>query len=65
MSRQTTLSGVAQRTLTECADTTERDDTPTTDRALLDRAQAYAANVAAEHFLGLPIDAIAWGHRTR
>jgi SprT-like protein len=40
MSRQTTLSDDAQRTLTECADATERADTPTTERGLLDRVQA-------------------------
>ncbi|WP_227380624.1 SprT family zinc-dependent metalloprotease [Haladaptatus halobius] len=61
MSRQTTLSDVAaQRTLTECADTTKRDNTPTTERALLDRTKAHAADVAAEHFPDLPIEAIAW-----
>ncbi|WP_435157426.1 hypothetical protein [Haladaptatus sp. DFWS20] len=42
MARQTTLSNVTQRTLTESADTTERTDkAPTTERALLDRAQAH------------------------
>ncbi|MFB9807646.1 hypothetical protein ACFFQF_21590 [Haladaptatus pallidirubidus] len=44
MSRQTTLSDVAaQRTLTESADApTERDDdTPTTERALLDHKAMY------------------------
>ncbi|WP_231188317.1 SprT-like domain-containing protein [Haladaptatus sp. DYF46] len=69
MSRQTTLSDVTQRTLTECADgSTEReDDTPTTERALLDRAQAHAADVAAEHFPDLPIEAIGWdvSHRAK
>jgi hypothetical protein len=33
-----------------------KDDTPTTERDLLDRA--HAANVAAEHFPNLPVDAI-------
>ena len=45
MTRQTTLSDGAQRTLTECAtDSTEhKDKTPTTERALLDRAQQHAS----------------------
>lgn len=61
MTRQTTLSDVAQRTLSECAETTDReDDTPTTERGLLDRAQVHAADVAAENFPDLPIEAIAW-----
>ncbi len=53
---------VAQRTLTECAASSTEcaDDTPTTERNLLDRAQAHAADVAAAHFSDLPIDAIAW-----
>jgi hypothetical protein len=41
-----TLSDVAaQRTLTECADvaTESDDDTPTTERALLDRAQTRSS----------------------
>ncbi len=48
------------RTLTECpADSTERkDDTPTTEHALLDRAQAHAEDVAAEDFPSLPVDAL-------
>ncbi|WP_227379543.1 SprT-like domain-containing protein [Haladaptatus halobius] len=53
----------AQRTLTECAaGSTEReDDTPTTERDLLDRAQAHAAErLAAEHFPSLPVDVIDW-----
>ncbi|WP_227380446.1 hypothetical protein [Haladaptatus halobius] len=69
MSRQTTLSDVAtQRTLTECADTTsDTDDTPTTERDLLDRGQAHAADVAAEHFPDLPVDTIEWdvSHRAK
>jgi hypothetical protein len=69
MSRQTTLSDVvAQRTLSESGDTpTEREDTPTTDRDLLDRAQAHAADVAAEHFPSLSVDAIGWevSHRAK
>jgi SprT-like protein len=62
MSRQTTLSDVAaQRTLSESGDTpTEREDTPTTDRDLLDCAQQHAADVAAEHFPSLPVEAIKW-----
>ncbi|WP_231188295.1 hypothetical protein [Haladaptatus sp. DYF46] len=69
MSRQTTLADVAaQRTLTECADTPDEDgNQPTTERDLLDRAQAHAADVAAEHFPDLPIEAIAWdvSHRAK
>ncbi|WP_435158403.1 hypothetical protein [Haladaptatus sp. DFWS20] len=43
LSRQTTLSDGAQRPLTECAaGSTECEDTPTTERALLDRAQQHA-----------------------
>ena len=50
MSCQTTLSDGAQRTLTECVDTTEReDDTPTTERALLDRTYQHAVEVAPEY----------------
>ncbi|WP_227380425.1 hypothetical protein [Haladaptatus halobius] len=61
MLRQTTLSDVAQRTLTECtAGSTERDDTPTIERDLLDRAQAHVADVAAEYFSNLLVEAIAW-----
>ena len=37
---------------------TATDDTPETPTALLDRAQQHAANVAAEHFPDLPVDAI-------
>jgi hypothetical protein len=59
----------AQRTLTQCADapTECEDDTLTTDRDLLDRAQAHAADVAAEHFPALPVDAIEWeiSHRAK
>ncbi|MFB9807619.1 hypothetical protein ACFFQF_21440 [Haladaptatus pallidirubidus] len=42
MSRQTKFAdGAAQRTLTECtAGSTERDDTPTTEHVLLDRANS-------------------------
>jgi hypothetical protein len=59
MSRQTTLSDGAQRTLTGCTDTTERKDkTLTTERDLLDRAQQNAADVAAKRFPHLPIDVI-------
>ena len=46
--------------LTECADTTEREDTPTLERDPIDRPKANAADVAAEHFPDLPIEAIAW-----
>jgi hypothetical protein len=47
MSRQTTLSDVAaQRTLTECADTTDEDDTPMAERALLDRGEYLHACAA-------------------
>ncbi|WP_227379960.1 hypothetical protein [Haladaptatus halobius] len=64
MSRQLPLSDVAaQRTLTECADTateSEDDDTPMTESELLDHAQQHAVDVAAEHFLSLPVDAIEW-----
>ncbi|WP_231188849.1 SprT-like domain-containing protein, partial [Haladaptatus sp. DYF46] len=60
MSRQTTLSDGAQRTLTECANAAERADTLTTERGLLDRAQQHAADVAAAHFPNLPIEAVAW-----
>ncbi|SIR94778.1 hypothetical protein SAMN05421858_4763 [Haladaptatus litoreus] len=52
-----------QRTLTESADPTERENTPTTERALLDRAQA--ADVAAAHFLELLINATEWNISTR
>ncbi|GAA0253524.1 hypothetical protein ACFFQF_33890 [Haladaptatus pallidirubidus] len=38
----------------------DRDNTPTTERNLLDRAQEHAADVAAEHFPDLPVEAIAW-----
>ncbi|WP_227380388.1 hypothetical protein [Haladaptatus halobius] len=70
MSRQTTLSDVAaQRTLSEsAAGSTERtDDTPMTERDLLDRAQAHTADVAAAHFPDLPVDAIEWdvSHRAK
>ncbi|WP_435159829.1 SprT-like domain-containing protein [Haladaptatus sp. DFWS20] len=54
------LSDGAKRTLTECADTTERDDTPTPECDLLNRAKAHAADVAVEHFPDLPIDEIVW-----
>ncbi|WP_458190960.1 SprT-like domain-containing protein [Haladaptatus sp. NG-WS-4] len=63
MERQVPFSEITdQRTLTECAvvSTERNDDTPTTERVLLDRAQAHAANVAAEHFPDLPIGAIEW-----
>lgn len=51
MSRQTTLSDGAQRTLTECAETTERnDDTPTTERDLLNRTHQHTEDVASEYF---------------
>jgi hypothetical protein len=61
LARQPTLSDGAQRTLTECAGApTERDDTPTTERDLLDGAQAHAADVAAAHFPDLPVEAIEW-----
>ncbi|SIR88959.1 hypothetical protein SAMN05421858_4377 [Haladaptatus litoreus] len=62
MVRRLTFSDITdQRTLTECADApTESDDTPTTERALFDRAQAHAADVAAAHFLSLLVDTIEW-----
>ena len=58
LSRQPTLADGAQRTLTECAETTERADTPTTERALFDRAKAHAADVAAEYFPDQSVEAI-------
>ncbi|WP_227377837.1 hypothetical protein [Haladaptatus halobius] len=61
LSRQTTLLDVAQRTLTECADTaSDNDDTPTTERELFDRAQHHAAVVAATHFPDLLVGVIDW-----
>jgi SprT-like protein len=67
MSRQTTLTDGTQRTLTECSETAERADTPTTERDLLDRAQAHAADVAAAHLPDLPVEAIEWevSHRRK
>ncbi|WP_266080773.1 hypothetical protein [Haladaptatus caseinilyticus] len=59
MSRQTTLSDVTQRTLSESANAVT-DDAPTTERGLFDRAQAHAADVAAAHFPNLPVEAIEW-----
>ncbi|WP_139136250.1 hypothetical protein [Haladaptatus sp. W1] len=61
MSRQTTLSDGAQRTLTESAvGSTERNDTPMTERDLLDRSQQHAADVAAEYFPSRSVNAIPW-----
>ncbi|WP_227778044.1 hypothetical protein [Haladaptatus pallidirubidus] len=68
MERQPPLADGAQRTLTECAaGSTERDNAPTTERNLLDRAQAHSADVAAEHFPSLPAEAIEWevSHRAK
>ncbi|RBI60354.1 hypothetical protein DMJ13_18685 [halophilic archaeon] len=56
MTRQQTLPEVdEQRTLTDSIDETTDDcdaaeSVPKTQAALLDRAQIYAADVAAEHF---------------
>ncbi len=43
------------------------DNIPETPTALLDRAQAHATNVAAEHFPDLPIETIEWevSHRAQ
>jgi SprT-like protein len=47
--------------LSECAaSSAERDNTPTTERDLLDRAQQHAADVTAAHFPDLPVEAINW-----
>ena len=48
-----------QRTLTETANAAT-DDTPETPTALIDRAQQPTTNVAAEHFLELPVETIDW-----
>jgi hypothetical protein len=58
MARQLTVSdGTDQRMLTECANVAI-DDISETPAILLTRAQAYAADIAAKHFLGFPIEMI-------